>query len=141
MKHRNLPNKLLRYFFIPFIGTTTFILIQNDSWTKAYLDSNGIMLLIHCLILFLILYICNIIFIKQCFHFMYTRSIISQFILPLVGVISFIILQSRAFKQLYSYIVNDEYKVIRTLLFIQALIFFTILYIINQIIIRHYSFF
>jgi hypothetical protein len=72
-KISNVPNKLIRYFFIAFIGTLTFILLQSDTFKeflyKYFTTNPNTILIIQCLILFTILYISNQLVIRQCWIF------------------------------------------------------------------------
>lgn len=71
-KHRNVPNKILRYFFIAVIVTITFIIcispLFHETMVKYVTDKPSMIFLIQIAIIFTVTYIATQVLIRQCFY-------------------------------------------------------------------------
>jgi hypothetical protein len=71
-KYQNVPNKILRYFFVAVIVTITFIILISPLFyatcNKYITDRPSMIFLIQIALIFTITYIATQILIRQCFY-------------------------------------------------------------------------
>ena len=70
-KHRNFPNKILRYFGVAIIAVITYLILESNTVNQLfikYINNPLTIVFVKAIILFTVVYMTNQIILRQCYR-------------------------------------------------------------------------